>query len=94
MVSLFDDNLPISVREKLAAAIVRKTKKQGKLKVRKPELPEVNDSSILADFAGPCSRLLFYLVGVSTEFLEKYDWHNAHDSALPLKRLAFEAPCL
>ena len=50
-------------------------KKQGKLEVRKPELPVVKDSSILADFAGPRSRLLFDLVGVSKEFLEKDDWH-------------------
>ena len=65
--SLFNENLPISVREKLAASIVKTTKKEGRLEVRKPELPEVKDSSTLADFAGPCSRLLFDLVGVSRE---------------------------
>ena len=73
--SLFNENLPISVREKLAAAIVKTTKKEGRLEVRKPELPDVKDSSTLADFAGPRSRLLFDLVGVNTQFLEKDDWH-------------------
>ena len=38
-------------------------------------MPEVKDSSTLADFAGPRWRLLFDLVGVSTEFLQKDNWH-------------------
>ena len=49
--------------------------KQEKLGLRKPELPEVKDSSTLVDLAGPRSRLLFDFVGVSTEFLRKHDWY-------------------
>ena len=49
--------------------------KQEKLGLRKPELPEVKDSSTLVDFTGPRYRLLFDFVGVSTEFLGKHDWY-------------------
>jgi len=56
--------------------------KQEKLGLRKPELPEVKDSSTLVDFTGPRCRLLFDLVGVSTEFLGKHDWYLTCDSTV------------
>ena len=47
--------------------------------IKKPELPQIDESSALTDFVGPRSRLIFDLVGVSTDFLKEDRWHLTAD---------------
>ena len=77
--ALFDDSLPLSTREQLATAIVEKTSSAGDIVIKKPELPQIDESSALTDFVGPRSRLIFDLVGVSTDFLKEDRWHLTAD---------------
>ena len=67
-------SLRISTRERLATAILEKTSNAGDIVIKKPELPQIDESSALADFVGPRSRLIFDLVGVSTDFLKEDRW--------------------
>lgn len=79
--SLFNEALPLSQRNELARSILT-TMKKGKIAIKKPELPTIKEKSRLPDFTGPRTRLLFDLLGVSPEFLNKRNWHLSDEYGL------------
>ena len=52
------------------------------VEIRKPTLPSITSKSILGDFVGGRSRVLFDLLGVSLEFLNEDNWSEAPEFSL------------
>ena len=71
--SLFDDNLPQDQRTALALKIGALPDLPN-MDIHKPEFPTFTLSSVLTDFFGPRTILLFDLVEISRSFLLLDDW--------------------
>ena len=66
--SLFDEQLPLETRTKLAKEI-HNFKSPATLPIQKPQLPTLQATSEVIDFVGPRSKVLFELVKVPMNFL-------------------------
>ena len=72
--SLFNDVVPLETRSLLAKKIHEQSAR-GELEIRKPTLPLINGTSEILHFVGEQSKLLFDLLGISTDFLQTEEWH-------------------
>ena len=70
--SLFNEELPMETRTILASRIGELDPVD--LEIRKPTLPSFSAKSVITEFVGERSRLLFDLLGVPTSFLLSPDW--------------------
>ena len=70
--SLFNEDLPMETRNMLASRIGELD--SGDLEIRKPTLPSFSAKSVITEFVGDRSRLLFDLLGIQTGFLLSPDW--------------------
>lgn len=73
--SLFDEQLPLETRTKLAKEI-HNFKSPATLPIQKPQLPTLQATSEVIDFVGPRSKVLFELVKVPMDFLAEKDWYT------------------
>ena len=81
-ITLFNTNISLERRSELAKKIYLLQIPSEAVEIRKPTLPSITSKSILEDFVGGRSRVLFDLLGVSLEFLNEDNWSEAPEFSL------------
>ena len=76
-IALFNTDISLERRSELAKKIYLLQIPSEEIVIRKPTLPSITSESILEDFVGGRSRVLFDLLGVSLEFLNEDNWNEA-----------------
>ena len=81
-IALFNTDISLERRSELAKKIYLLQIPSEEIVIRKPTLPSITSESILEDFVGGRSRVLFDLLGVSLEFLNEDNWNEAPEFSL------------
>ena len=81
-INLFNTDISLERRSELAKKIYLLQIPSEEIVIRKPTLPSITSESILEDFVGGRSRVLFDLLGVSLEFLNEDNWNEAPEFSL------------
>ena len=72
--SLVSNNISIEVQNSLAQKI--STLPAADHSIQKPSLPVITAKSSLPNYVGPCSTVLFSILGISHSFLAEPDWRQ------------------
>ena len=75
-ISLFDPNLPDVVTDVDSIAQKISRLPDGDLPIEKPTLPRIGKTSVITDFVGPRSTVLFKLIDVPHSILSQPDWRH------------------